>query len=122
MERSTAKTMDCYVEFNTVEDAQAAVTRINRIYETGRAPRLGNRHVDVELSSQDDLLKDLFPRAKCIMWKDGTPILVQNTDPYSSGFSGLFTSEEIVGCLRHAESPQRVRIFSVFHARFWHGC
>jgi hypothetical protein len=109
MERSTAKTMDCYVEFDTAADAKEVVTRINRIYETGRAPRLGNRHVDVETSSQDALLKDLFPRAKCVVWKDGVPIVVANTDPYSSGFTGFFTREEIVGAMRHAEIPHRVR-------------
>lgn len=113
MERSTAKTMDCYVEFNDVDDAKAAVNRINRIYETGRAPRIGNRHVDVELSSQDALLKDLFPRAKCIVWENGSPVRVPNTDLYSSGFTGFFTSEEIIGCLRHAEMPQRVSFFTI---------
>ena len=102
--------MDCYVEFETPNDAKAAVDRVNKIQETGRPPRLGNRHVDVEVSSQDALLKDLFPRAKCIKWQDGMPILLENHDPYSSGFSGFLTSEEIVGCLRHAELPHRVRI------------
>lgn len=110
MERSTAKTMDCYAEFDTPEDASEAVTRINRIYETGRAPRLGNRHVDVEVSSQDELLKDLFPRAKCIVWQDGIPVVMPNIDPYSSGFAGFFTSEEMVGAIRHAEIPHRVSL------------
>ncbi|KAA8643444.1 hypothetical protein EYZ11_008422 [Aspergillus tanneri] len=107
MERSTAKTMDCYVEFETKTNAQETVNRINQIYETGRPPRLGNRHVDVELSSQDALLKNLFPRAKCVSWKDGIPYALPNTDPYSTGFAGLFTSEEIVGAIRHAEMPHR---------------
>lgn len=110
MERSTAKTMDCYIEFQTVSDAEETVTRVNKISETGRAPRLGNRVVYVELSDQDELLKDLFPRAKCISWKDGMPTALPNRDPYSTGFSGLFTSEEILGSIRHAEIPHRVSI------------
>ncbi|GFF89273.1 hypothetical protein IFM53868_05780 [Aspergillus udagawae] len=107
MERSTAKTMDCYAEFQSMSDAQETATRINRIYETGRAPRLGNRSVDVEFSNQDALLKDLFPRAKCIFWKDAMPTAVPNDDPFSTGFSGFFTSEEIVNAIRHAEIPHR---------------
>ncbi|KAI9933840.1 hypothetical protein MW887_004912 [Aspergillus wentii] len=107
MERSTAKTMDCYVEMETPANAKETVDSINRIYETGRAPRLGNRHVDVEVSNQDALLKDLFPRAKCVSWQDGVPIVFPNIDPYSTGYAGLFTSEEIVGAIRHAEIPHR---------------
>ncbi|KAH1602698.1 hypothetical protein KXX44_003524 [Aspergillus fumigatus] len=107
MERSTAKTMDCYAEFQSANDAEETATRINRIYETGRAPRLGNRSVDVEFSNQDALLKDLFPRAKCIIWKDAMPTAVPNDDPFSTGFSGFFTSEEIVNAIRHAEIPHR---------------
>ncbi|PWY90511.1 hypothetical protein BO94DRAFT_593355 [Aspergillus sclerotioniger CBS 115572] len=107
MERPTAKTMDCFVELQSPADAEETTKRINRIFETGRAPRLGNRHVEVEFSSQDDLLKDLFPRAKCVKWKNGMPSVLQNTDPYSTGFAGFFTTEEIVGAIRHAEMPHR---------------
>lgn len=110
MERSTAKTMDCYVEFESASNAEDTVNRINRIYETGRPPRLGNRHVDVELSSQDALLKDLFPRAKCVVWKNGIPFALTNNDPYSTGFAGFLTSEEVVGAIRHAEIPHRVSL------------
>lgn len=110
MERSTAKTMDCYAELETVEDARDTVIRINKIFETGRAPRLGNRVVDVELSDQDELLKDLFPRAKCLVWKKGVPITLENRDFYSTGFAGFFTGEEIYGAIRHAEIPHRVSI------------
>ncbi|KAL4924768.1 uncharacterized protein BDV17DRAFT_205362 [Aspergillus undulatus] len=107
MERSTAKTMDCYVEFQTQKDASDTVIYINRVYENGRTPRLGNRHVDIELTDQNALMKDLFPRAKCIKWIDGAPCPQVNNDPYCSGFTGLFTGEEIILAIRHAEIPQR---------------
>ncbi|KAL3472338.1 hypothetical protein BJX99DRAFT_266167 [Aspergillus californicus] len=107
MERSTAKTMDCYAEFQTPTDAKETVIRINRIYETGRAPRLGNRHVDVELTDQDALLKDLFPRTKCVAWKNGMPYIMPNNDRFCTGFAGFFTSEEIILAIRHAEIPHR---------------
>lgn len=108
MERSTAKTMDCYVEFETVGDAESCIKKLNNVLETGRPPRLGNRHVEVSLSSEDSLLKDLFPRAKCIVWKKGSPHLTVNKDPYSTGFKGFLTTEELLGVIRHAEQPQRV--------------
>ncbi|KAL4917768.1 hypothetical protein BDW62DRAFT_218053 [Aspergillus aurantiobrunneus] len=107
MERSTAKTMDCYAEFKTHGDARDTVIRINRIYESGRTPRLGNRHVDVELTDQNELLRDLFPRAKCVIWTGGRPSEKENLDPYCSGFTGFFTSEEIILAIRHAEIPHR---------------
>jgi hypothetical protein len=102
----------------TPKDAEDTVRRLNSISESGRPPRLGHRHVDVTLSSQDALLKDLFPRAKCIEWRGGYPILVPNTDPYSSGYKGFLTSEEILGVVRHAEQPHRVRVFEVFKKEF----
>ncbi|KAL4772638.1 hypothetical protein BDW60DRAFT_222251 [Aspergillus nidulans var. acristatus] len=108
MERSTAKTMDCYVEFQTVTDAYETVKRINRVHSNGRVPRLGGRHVDVEISDQDALLKDLFPRANCVKWEAGMPKIQPNHDQIScSGFNGFFTSEEIIMAIRHAELPRR---------------
>ncbi|KAL4977869.1 hypothetical protein BDW66DRAFT_165294 [Aspergillus desertorum] len=108
MDRSTAKTMDCYVEFQTVRDAHETVERINRLHDNGRVPRLGGRHVDVEVSDQDALLKDLFPRARCIKWEAGMPKVQPNDDQLAcSGFNGFFTSEEIIMAIRHAELPRR---------------
>ncbi|KAL4989472.1 hypothetical protein BDW68DRAFT_195972 [Aspergillus falconensis] len=108
MERSTAKTMDCYIEFQTVRNAHETVERINHFHNNGRVPRLGGRHVDVEVSDQDALLKDLFPRANCVKWEAGMPKVQPNHDQIScSGFNGFFTSEEIIMAIRHAELPRR---------------
>ncbi|KAK5556027.1 hypothetical protein LTR46_005873 [Exophiala xenobiotica] len=109
MERSTGKTMDAYVETITQEIAAQA-------WEHGfglarmRHPKLGQRHVTVELSDQAELMKDLFPRARCVAWNNeefGTPHIVQTNDIYTSGFKGFFTAEEMNGVIRHAEYPQR---------------
>lgn len=113
MERSTAKTMDCYVEFQTQGDAKDAVYRANKMQETGRIPKLGNRHINVELSNQDALLRDLFPRAKCVVWRDGVPYVMPNTESWSTGFTGFLTGEEVVGAIRHAEVPNRVSMSSL---------
>ncbi|GAM39795.1 hypothetical protein TCE0_034r11626 [Talaromyces pinophilus] len=111
MERSTAKTMDAFVEFKTQKDAEAAARRLS-FTESGRYPRLGTRHVDIALSSEDELMHDLFPRAKCVEWQNGMPKLLPNTDPYSVGFQGFLTSEEIRGLVSHALVPARFPWFA----------
>ncbi|KAI1617575.1 hypothetical protein EDD36DRAFT_6348 [Exophiala viscosa] len=109
MERSTGKTMDAYIETASTEVAAQA-------WEHGfgpacmRHPKLGQRHVTVELSDQAELMADLFPRARCVLWnreKFGIPTVVQTNDIYTSGFKGFFTAEEMNGVIRHAEYPQR---------------
>ncbi|KIW12465.1 hypothetical protein PV08_09742 [Exophiala spinifera] len=109
MERSTGKTMDAYVE--TITPVIAA-----QAWEHGfglarmRHPKLGQRHVTVELSDQAELMRDLFPRARCVVWdkeEPGVPHVIHTNDIYTSGFKGFFTSEEMNGVIRHAEYPQR---------------
>ncbi|CAG8890419.1 unnamed protein product [Penicillium egyptiacum] len=107
MERSTGKTMDCYVEFPTKKDAEDTVGRINRAYDAGSAPRMGSRHVDIELSTPAKLLKAAFPRAKCISWEGGQPVQLVNKDSWSTGFDGFLTDEELFCLTRHAEQPHR---------------
>ncbi|KAF7518781.1 hypothetical protein PCG10_010558 [Penicillium crustosum] len=107
MERSTGKTMDCYIEFATMKDAQATVERLNRVYDAGSAPRMGSRHVDLELSTPAKLLKATFPRAKCIAWEDGNPVQLVNKDSWSTGFDGFLTDEELFCLTRLAEQPHR---------------
>lgn len=107
MERSTSKTMDAYVELQCPEAALQQSLRHENLIASGKHPKLGTRHVGLEVSSQDELLGDLFPRAKSIKWAGGVPAVLENDDPYSAGFTGFFTVEEMVGLLRHAEYPQR---------------
>ncbi|QQK44383.1 Nucleotide-binding, alpha-beta plait [Penicillium digitatum] len=107
MERSTGKTMDCYVEFPTKEDAEDTVNRINHAYDAGSMPRMGSRHVDIELSTPAKLLKAAFPRAKCISWENGIPVQLVNKDSWSTGFDGFLTDEELFCLVRLAEQPHR---------------
>ncbi|KAI9828302.1 MAG: hypothetical protein M1832_002730 [Thelocarpon impressellum] len=107
MDRTTGKTMDCYVEFQTVDDAKYAVDRFEHSRDNGRNLRIGDRHVDVEVSSQEALMGELFPRAKCVVWHGQRPVIHAPTEPYMSGFRTFLTSEEIVMTVKHAETPQR---------------
>lgn len=109
MDRSTGKTNDCFVEFFSTGDAKAAV---NRLLFRGNQLKLGtapyDRIVTVEVSSQDVLLKELFPRAKNVSWKDGKPIVEDIDEPFNTGFKAFITGEEMVMLVRHAEQPHRV--------------
>lgn len=110
MERSTSKTMDCYVE---MKNHGAAFEQVQSHWDslTGgspRPPKLGQRQIIVDMATADELLKDMFPRAKCVRWALGQPFIMENDDPYSTGFTGYFTNEEMVGLVRHAEHPARV--------------
>ena len=113
MERVTSKTLDCYVEFINLSEAAAAVNRFEANKTGGRGGRLGQRHVEVELSSQEDLMKDLFPKAKNVKWEGSRPS-IQPRDPndqYNSGFQGFISREELVMLVKHVEAPQRVSAF-----------
>lgn len=110
MERVTSKTLDCYVEFTTFAEAVSAVNRFETNRTGGRGGRLGQRHVEVELSNQDELMKDLFPKAKNVQWRDGRPTIADRdpNDPYNSGFQGFVSKEELVMLVKHVDAPQRV--------------
>jgi hypothetical protein len=110
MERVTSKTLDCFVEFINLNEAVNAVQRFDVNKVGGRGSRLGNRHVDVELSSQDELMKELFPKTKNVKWVGGRPEILPRDpdDKYNSGFAGFISKEELVMLVKHVEAPQRV--------------
>lgn len=110
MERVTSKTLDCYVEFVSFDEAVAAVNRFETNRTGGRSGRLGQRHVEVELSSQEHLMKDLFPKAKNVKWNGSKPIILSTNgnERFNSGFQGFVSREELVMLVKHVESPQRV--------------
>ncbi|KAG9832670.1 hypothetical protein KCU94_g8837, partial [Aureobasidium melanogenum] len=132
MERSTGKTMDVYVELDSLEEAKAAIAGFQQRCLNNRHPRIGDRHVEMELSSQEALMKELFPRAKCVNWDGHTPVIYSTTEAYNSGFQGFVTSEEMVMITKHAETPQRSpfaqrcvnrtyeTMISIMHKYPWH--
>ena len=112
MERVTSKTLDCYVEFISFNEAVNAVNRFEMNRTGGRGGRLGQRHVEVELSCQEQLMHDLFPKAKNVTWSGSRPIIKDRdpNDQYNSGFQGFISKEELVMLVKHVEAPQRVSI------------
>ena len=110
MERSTGKTMDCYIELEEESVVDTCVERFEQLVANCQGPKMGNRCVDVEKISQGELMKDLFPRAVCIHWdeKTGIPIMTKNKDENSQGFQCLVTHEELRSLHKFAETPSRV--------------
>ncbi|TQW01121.1 RNA recognition, RNP-1 [Cordyceps javanica] len=108
MEKVTSKTMDAYVEFVTLEDAMRAVDKHTQNQLSGRPTRLGDRPVDLQLSSQANLMKDMFPVAADVVWKGVTPEIqpFKPTEPWSN-FKGFISAEEMVMLVKHVEVPHR---------------
>jgi hypothetical protein len=110
MERTTAKTEDCYVELSGEEAESVMWNRYAGLLSEFSVPKLNNRHITLEKSSQEELMKQIFPRAHCIDWNNeyGIPVKVRNFDWYSAGFSGFLTQEELNMLVRHTLEPDRV--------------
>ncbi len=109
MERVSSKTQDCYIEFLTTQDAVKAVERHRESGQKGRPARLGDRPVEVLLSSQAALMQDLFPLAAGVWWDNGKPVIQAPVDgqPWKT-FKGFVTEEEMTMLVKHVEIPQRV--------------
>ncbi|KAK1079189.1 hypothetical protein LTR33_006601, partial [Friedmanniomyces endolithicus] len=92
MERHTGKTMDAFVEFARASEAHFVFAQFNKRLLNGRIPRLGDRLVEVELSDQEELMSEMFPRAKNVVWEGATPHVLVNKEMYykdvlSAGFT-----------------------------------
>ncbi|VUC20469.1 unnamed protein product [Clonostachys rosea] len=108
MERVTSKTMDAYIEFCTLEDAMKAVEKHHLNIQNGRVSRLGDRPVDVELSDQGCLMRDLFPLAVGIFWDGSRPeFKAQKPDEPWENFKGFISEEEMTMLVKHVEVPHR---------------
>ncbi|ROW10553.1 hypothetical protein VMCG_01725 [Cytospora schulzeri] len=108
MERVTSKTNDAYVEFMSMQAAVSAVEKHQKTVASGRLSRLGDRPIEVELSSQSALMKDLFPLAKGVRWEGPVPVILQDhpAEPWNC-FKGFVTEEEMSMLVKHVEIPQR---------------
>ena len=113
--------MDAYVEFMSLDDAMKAVEKHQNNKAAGRLCRLGDRPIEVELASQADLMRDLFPIARGIDWHGATPQMkpINPTEPWEN-FKGFISEEEMIMLVKHVEVPNRVsnpkfakRIFAV---------
>ncbi|KAI1755812.1 hypothetical protein F4782DRAFT_538262 [Xylaria castorea] len=108
MDRVTSKTQDAYCELSSLNAAIELVERFKRGAENGRTGRLGNRIVEVELSSQTTLMLALFPSTlNGVTWMGPNPQIVTGSEWPWENFKGFFTEEEMVMLSKHVENAQR---------------
>lgn len=112
MERESGKTLDCFIEFATVHEANWVVRQLNHRTKAGRPPKVGDRTVQVLNSTQDELMAELFPRAKHVRWNGGQPIVDNSKREYyqsaaADGFNGFLHSEEFHAMVKHAGLNER---------------
>ncbi|KAI1101430.1 hypothetical protein F4804DRAFT_335266 [Jackrogersella minutella] len=104
MDFTTGKTNNCYVEFETYQDALHATNRHRDISMNSRLPRIGTRVVDVTLVTHGALMKELFPNAYGVKW-DTSPYEITTDAPHSwDNFRGFITNENLTMLCKHAES------------------
>lgn len=113
MERESGKTMDCFIEVTTANEAAWVSRQFGRRVESRRQPKVGDRQVEVLYSSQDELMAELFPRAKHVRWCDGQPMVDKTprryyADQVAAGFQGFLHPEELVAMGKHANLSDRV--------------
>ena len=114
MERATSKTMDAYVEFQSMDDAAKTAERHHQNMVNGRVSRLGDRPVEVELSSAASLMQDLFPLARGVFWNGPNPRFKDfNPNEPWENFKGFISAEEMTMLVKHVEVPHRVSILFV---------
>lgn len=108
MERITAKTGSAYVEFYDFDSAVKVVEKHRQAKAHGKPIRINTRIVTVTISSQDALLKELFPYARQVDWIGGTPVIQVPPEE----FKGFVTEEELISLVKNIEFPHRVSIVS----------
>lgn len=109
MDRVSSKTNDVYVELASLQAAINVVERLESNLGKGRPARLGNRPVDVSVSSPAKLMHDLFPVARGIMWNGFRPEFKAYDPQWSfENFQTFVSAEEMVMLVKHVENPTRV--------------
>jgi hypothetical protein len=109
MDRTSGKTLDVYVEFLSHRDAVVFTQKLAIAREKEhRKLMIGERHITWEISSQEALMRDLFPRAKNVVWEGQMPKIIADTTPYNTGFKCFITNEELLSMAKQAEQPNKV--------------
>ena len=112
MDRLSGKSMDVLVEVADYNEAKLLVAQFAQ-RNSQRRGKIGNREVEVKLSSSAELMAEMFPRGKNLSWKGNRAVIDPRLEEYypgkfSTGFIGFLSSEELSHMVIHAETPQRV--------------
>ena len=104
MERHSGKTMDAFIELSRASEATWVVKQFDKRVSQGRYPKVGDRQVEVMLSSQEELMGELFPRARNVRWEGCAPVVLDNPQMFypgipAAGFTGFLQDEEVGRCI-----------------------
>ncbi|KAH9905326.1 hypothetical protein F4778DRAFT_779668 [Xylariomycetidae sp. FL2044] len=104
IERNTGKTADIFVELETPADAVSFINRFNPIAPRGRTAKLGDRPVEIQISSQQELMGAVLPSARGVRWLSGPPFvdLTTNSEFGWENFTGFTTKEELNVLCKHS--------------------
>lgn len=107
IDRTTGRTLDCFVGFQSENDAREVLRRIMKISHGNL--RMGSSRLHVTLSNQNALLKAIFPKSKSVDRVIGSPRGGSSRNARSSGgFDGFITDEELTSLVRFANDAERV--------------
>ncbi|KAK0665819.1 hypothetical protein QBC41DRAFT_231948 [Cercophora samala] len=108
MERVTSKTGDAFVEFTSVHAAARTIERHNEAVRKHRHPRLGDRPIEMTMSSQTELMEALFPWCRGVRFYQGRVDMLpfDKENPWNV-FRGFVTEEEMNLVIKHVEVPSR---------------
>jgi hypothetical protein len=109
VDKQTLRTNACFAEYTSVDAAEEAVRKYLTHRERGTQLRIHNRFINVELSSVEQMMKAIYPRADQIEWHGLNPILyVRNSEYIGNSLNALFfTKEELYLFVKHAELPNK---------------
>lgn len=96
---------DVYIEVMTPHEAQQATSRLiatpNRLFYIGHS-------MQIQASSEEALMRTIFPRATNIRWQGPLPIRVPVGDVISQDSARFITHEELASLVKFAEKPKIV--------------
>jgi hypothetical protein len=113
VDRHLGKSQAAFVVVSTIQEAHRLVSNMKR--RVGRGVKIGDRDMQVEVSTQEALMSALFPYAANVEWCGSTPRVLDMDPKHSSGplgrtFTGFLGSEELAMLAKNAVEPVRVSL------------
>lgn len=104
-DRMMGKTAKMFVECVDIKEARRVTSNLKARRLANRNTKFGVRHGKVDLASETDLMKALFPKAKCA-WNGAIPVRNAAFLKHTPGpFAGFITTEELRKVAMYSQHP-----------------
>ena len=113
MDRRTSKTGEIYVEFDSFREAENVIRRLSNTRNRQPIAKLLDRDCRARMSSPDELMRALFPAARC-SWQDGNPVFDQTRMNGTQAFTSFLDKEEIHYLKKFMQDSRKAK-FCKFH-------